>query len=290
MMKIIQKIGSCLVIGLKFMQEHFKATLLAVFIFWLFLPTGEESIKAHNLEEITLNGPIFDATEIVKKLDKARENDDIKGVLLSIDSPGGAVAPSVEIAYAIKRLRDEKPVIVYAAGIMASGGYYSGIWGNEIIANPGSMIGSIGVIIEGADISELMQKIGVKTQIANAGTYKQVGTFDRQWSRSERGELEKVIQGTYTMFVNDVAQARHLQLARVNEFADAHIFTAAQAKNVGLIDTIGVKFDAKNRLQKLANVKDPVWNEESPMDEFLNSFATKSSSMLHTYFPTISLR
>ena len=157
MMTLIRNIGRCLANGLRFIQNHFKASLLVVFLVWLFLP-HDDGVMPHNLEKITLSGPIMDATEIVQQLDDARENEEVKGVLFVIDSPGGAVAPSVEIAYAIKRLRESKPVIVYAAGIMASGGYYSGIWGNEIIANPGSMIGSIGVILEGADLSELMNK------------------------------------------------------------------------------------------------------------------------------------
>ncbi|MDD3596293.1 signal peptide peptidase SppA [Sulfuricurvum sp.] len=290
MMQWIQKIGSCLVRGLKFMQAHFKATLLAVFILWLFLPSGEEGIAPHNLQKIALSGPIMDAGEIVQELDDARENDDVKGVLFSIDSPGGAVAPSVEIAYAIKRLSEVKPVVVYAAGIMASGGYYSGIWGNEIIANPGSMIGSIGVIMEGADISGLMEKVGVKTQVVHAGTYKQVGTFDREWSPLERAELDKVINGTYSLFVSDVARARKLDPSKSSEYADAHIFTAAQAQKVGLIDNIGVEFDAKKRVEALSKVKDPIWNKEDPMEKWLKQFAAEGVSLAHMYFPPVTLK
>lgn len=290
MMEWVKKIGSCLANGLRFMQHHFKATLLAVFILWLILPSADEGITPHNLQKIVLTGPILDATPIVDQLDEARENDAIKGVLFAIDSPGGAVAPSIEIAYAVKRLRDKKPVVVYAAGIMASGGYYSAIWGNEIIANPGSMIGSIGVIIQGADISELMEKVGVKTQIAHAGSYKQVGTFDRQWTKSERAELEKVINGTYDLFVGDVARARKLDPAKSGDFADAHIFTATQAKKVGLIDSIGVEFDAKNKTAKLAGVKDPLWNQEDPMEKFFKRFAAEGASLVHMYFPPVTLK
>jgi protease IV len=290
MMEIIKKIGSCLATGLRFIQAHFKATLLVLFVLWLILPSGDEGITPHNLQKITLTGPILDATPIVEQIDEAGENENVKGVLFSIDSPGGAVAPSVEIAYAIKRLSEKKPTVVYAAGIMASGGYYSAIWGNEIIANPGSMIGSIGVIIQGADISELMEKVGVKTQIAHAGTYKQVGTIDRQWSNLERTELEKVINGTYAMFVGDVSRARKLDLNRSSEYADAHIFTAAQAQKVGLIDSIGVEFDAKKRVVALSKVADPIWNKEDPMDKFFKRFAAEGASLAHMYFPPVSLQ
>lgn len=290
MMEIIKKIGACLASGLRFIQAHFKATLLVLFVLWLILPTGEEGITPHNLQKISLVGPILDATPIVEQLDEARENNDVKGVLFSIDSPGGAVAPSVEIAYAIKRLSETKPTVVYAAGIMASGGYYAAIWGNEIVANPGSMIGSIGVILEGADISELMEKVGVKTQVVHAGTYKQVGTFDRPWSALERAELDKVIGGTYQLFVGDVARARKLDLNRSSEYADAHIFTAAQAKKVGLVDRIGVEFDAKKRVEALSKVSEPIWNKEDPMDKFFKRFAAEGATLAHTYFPPVSLK
>ncbi|MCX6073560.1 MAG: signal peptide peptidase SppA [Campylobacterales bacterium] len=290
MMEIIKKIGSCLATGLRFIQAHFKATLLVVFVLWLILPSSEEGLASYNLQKISLVGPILDATSIVDQLDKARENKEVKGVLFSIDSPGGAVAPSVEISYAIKRLREAKPVVVYAAGIMASGGYYSAIWGNEIIANPGSMVGSIGVIMEGADISELMQKVGIKTQVVHAGTYKQVGTFDRPWNTAERTELNKVIGGTYSMFVGDVARARKLDLNRSSDYADAHIFTASQAKEVKLVDSLGVEFDAKKRVEVLAKIKDPVWNKEDPMDKFFKKFAAEGSTLAHIYFPPVTLK
>jgi len=289
-MEWIKKIGSCLATGLRFIQAHFKATLLVVFVLWLILPSSEEGLASYNLQKISLVGPIMDATTIIEQLDEARENKEVKGVLFSIDSPGGAVAPSVEIAYAVKRLREEKPVVVYAAGIMASGGYYSAIWGNEIIANPGSMIGSIGVIMEGADLSELMAKVGVKTQVVHAGAYKQVGTLERKWSTLERAELEKVINGTYDLFVGDVARARKLDLKRSREYADAHIFTAAQAKEVKLVDSLGVEFDAKNRVAELAKVKDPVWNKEDPMDRFFKKFAAEGATLAHIYFPPVTLK
>lgn len=289
-MEWIKKIGSLIASMLTFIQDHFKATLLVLFVLWLLIPSGEEAIASHNLQKITLTGPILEAAPILEQLDEADENPDIKGVLFCIDSPGGAVAPSVEIAYAIKRLRESKPVVVYASGIMASGGYYAGIWGNEIIANPGSMIGSIGVIIEGADISGLMDKVGVKTQVVHAGTYKQVGTFDRAWKPHEKAELDKVITGTYDMFVRDVARARRLDPHQSGDYADAHIFTAEQAHKVGLVDKLGVEFDAKKRLTELAKVSDPVWNKEDPMEKFFKQFAVEGAAMAYTWFPSITLK
>ncbi len=275
---------------LGFIQKYFKSMLFLLLLFILFAPAGDQKLIPNNLQEIKLTGPIFDTSEVVEELDKAREDVQIKGVLFTVDSPGGAVSPSIEGMQAIKRLKESKPVVVYAAGVLASGSYYASIWADEIIANPGSMVGSIGVILQGADLSELMDKVGIKTQVVKAGKYKQVGTADREWSPEEKRELEKVIQGTYKMFVHDVATARNLDEERSDLYADAHIFTARQAKEVGLIDTLGVAYDARKRVEELSEVKKPLWNKEDKFDKLMKKFAAETSLMLHTYFPPVSLR
>ena len=275
---------------LSFIQNHFKAMVFVLIVFLIFAPGDEQTLLPNNLQQITLKGPILDATEVVAVIDAAREDKRVKGVLMEIDSPGGAVAPSIEVAYALKRLREEKPVVAYASGVLASGGYYASIWANEIIANPGAMVGSIGVIMQGADISELMEKIGIKTQVAMAGKYKQIGTMDREWSSDERKELEKVIGGIYTLFVNDVAEARNLDLNKSDEFANAHVFTASQAERVGLVDSLGVAHDARKRVIELSGVAKPVWNKEDKFEKFMRQFGAQSATLLHTYFPPLTLR
>jgi len=275
---------------LGFIQKYFKSMLFLLLLFILFAPSGETKLIPNNLQEISLIGPIFDTTEVVKELDEARKNKQIKGVLLTVDSPGGAVSPSIEVMQAVKRLKAEKPVIVYAAGTLASGSYYASVWADEIIVNPGSMVGSIGVIMHGADLSGLMEKIGVRSQVIQAGKYKQVGTADREWSEAEKAEINKVIQGTYKMFVHDVATARGLDEKKAHIYADAHIFTAEQAKEVGLVDALGVAYDAKQRLEKLSGVKKAVWNEEDKIDKLIRKLGSETALMLHTYFPAVQLR
>jgi protease-4 len=275
---------------LRFIQEHFKAMIFLLLLFVIFAPSNEQSLLPNNLQHIALKGPIFDAGEIVHELDTAAQNRAVKGVLVDVSSPGGAVAPSVEISYAIKRLREEKPVVVYASGVCASGGYYASIWADRIIANPGSMVGSIGVIMQGADFSGLMEKLGVKAQVVSAGRYKQLGTADREWTPEEREELEKVIHGTYELFVGDVAQARNLDPAQHSRYADAHIFTAQQAKEVGLVDEVGVRYDAEQELIRLSGVEKPVWNEEDRFEKIMRKLTAEGMLMLNTYFPAVSLR
>ncbi len=289
-MQFLKKLFAPVGATLNYIQNHFKAMLFLLLLVVLFAPTGEQELKQNNLQEIMLVGPIMDVTEILKQLDDAAKNDTIKGVLLTVDSPGGAVAPSVEIAYAIKRLKTKKPVIAYAAGTMASGSYYASIWADSIIANPGSMIGSIGVIMQGADVSGLMDKLGIKSQVVKAGKYKQIGTPDRPWKDYEVKELNKVIQGTYDMFSKDVADARKLDFKKRDMYANAHIFTASQAKDVGLVDSLGVKYDAKNKLVALSGVQKPIWNKENEFDKILKKLTASTAVILHTYFPPLSLR
>jgi len=273
-----------------FIQNHFKAVVLLLIVIGIVSSNDSESLKPYNLQKVQLVGPIFDASEVLKELDKAYNNDAVKGVLFEVNSPGGAVAPSVELSYAIKRLREKKPVVVYASGILASGSYYASIWANKIIANPGSMVGSIGVIMHGMNFEGLMKKIGVSSQVVQAGAYKQVGTADRKWTLLERAELEKVIHGTYQQFVGDVAAARDLNVSDANNFANAHIFTAAQAKKVGLIDALGVRYDAQAQLVALSGVKEPIWNKEDKMEKLLKKLTAESISLVQIYFPSISMR
>lgn len=289
-METLKKLFSPLTATLKFINDHFKAMLFLLLLFLIFAPSMEDPQFAPNLQSITIEGPIFEVSTLLEELETARKDDAIKGVLLEINSPGGAIAPSIELAYAIKRLQESKSVIAYASGILASGSYYASIWSDIIIANPGTMVGSIGVIIQGVDFSQVMEKIGVKSQVVKAGRYKQVGTSDREWSDEEKAELEKVIQANYEMFVTDVASARKLDPAKHEVYADAHIFTAAQAKEVGLIDAVGVRFDAMRSLEEHSGVDEPRWRQEERFEKWMKQFAAEGMSLIHTYAPTLTLR
>lgn len=268
--------------AIKWISERFWGMVFILIVFMLILPKSD-NIGAANLQEIELKGTIMDATRIVEDIYSAKNDSAIKGVLLNIDSPGGAVAPSVEISYAIKSLSEKKPVVVYASGTMASGGYYSAIYGNEIIANPGSLVGSIGVIMQGVNVEGLLETIGVKPQIVKEGKYKEIGTPMREWKDFERVELESITKETYDMFVNDVAKARKLDVANASVYADAHIFTAAKAKEVGLIDAVGTREDAKNRLMKLSGVKNPLWRQKDRVEQFFEKLQQNMASQVIAY-------
>lgn len=265
---------------INFIQDHFKATLFVVIVGFLFLSTESEQIKEPNLAKIYLTGEIANSEQFIESVKKAQDLK-VKGVLLIIDSPGGAVAPSVEMSMAIKKLRNENiPVVAYAAGTMASGSYYAGIWSNKIIANPGSMIGSIGVIFQNADVSGLMNKVGVKMQTIKMGEYKEAGTPFRAWNKEEKEELNILLKSTYDMFIKDVATARKLDENSSNKFANARVFTAVQAKEAGLIDSMGSIFDAEKELAKIANVKDPIWAQKNKTEELMNKLVSETVSRI----------
>jgi len=281
-MNLISKLFYPITGPIGFIQRNFKTVLFLTILYFVVANNDTPNLESANLQIIELNGPIMVVDDILEKIENAKSDINIKGVLLKVNSPGGAVAPSVEVAYAIQELNEIKPVVAYASGIMASGSYYASIWSSKIIANPGSMIGSIGVIMQSADASELMSKIGIKTQTVKVGKYKESGTPTRQWTKDERAELEKVTQDTYDMFVTDVANARGLKKENHENYADAHIFTSSQAKNVGLVDKVGTIRTAKIELIELSKVNNPIWSRENKMDKFMEQMLNNTITNITT--------
>jgi len=277
---MFKKLGNII----KWIGDHFKGMLFLLILFVVLTPSSSTQLSTANLQEIKLLGPIISPDAVLKEIEEAQKDKKIKGVLFNINSPGGAVPPSIELAYAIKELKKHKPVVVYASGIMASGSYYASIYADIIMANPGSIVGSIGVIMESADISELMDTFGVKTQIVKQGKYKEAGTPTRQWTKEEREELERLTKDTYELFTQDVANARGLDIHSSSNYADAHIFSAKRAKDAGLIDKIGVKYEAKKELEILSKVTKPSWKEKDKLDSFFDNLATESIMHIQSYF------
>jgi len=254
---------------ISYINNHFKAMLFLLFLFFIFNPFADKSLQKANLATINISGEIGTIDKTLNKINQAISDKNIKGVLLHVDSPGGALAPSIELSMAIKRLNTVKPVIAYAAGSMTSGSYYASIWTRKIIANPGAFIGSIGVLFQAPNIKPLADKLGIKEQIITAGDYKQMGTFTREWNTLEKNALKELIGDAYTLFTTDVAKARKLDIKNVKKFANARVFIAKKAKNMGLIDEVGSLFIAKQELINLSHVKKPIWQKPSEFDMIL---------------------
>ncbi len=163
---------------------------------------------------------------------------------MRIESPGGGVAPSQEIYNAIRKLREEKPVVASLGGLAASGGYYIASACDAIVANPGTLTGSIGVIVELGNIQDLLQKIGVQPEILKAGEYKDMGSPVRPLTDVERGLFQQMIDSVHAQFISAVASGRKMDESKVRELADGRIFSGEQARAVGLVDSLGGLEDA----------------------------------------------
>ncbi|EAL7094338.1 signal peptide peptidase SppA [Campylobacter jejuni] len=279
-MQILKSFFKALGCGIKFINTYFKTFVLLLIVIWILIPSANSSSNLANLERIDLKGEIFDSSVVLEKIINAKNDSNIKGVLFVIDSPGGAFAPSMELALAIKDLKIKKPVLVYASGTMASGSYLAGVGANKILANPASFIGSIGVIMQGADLSGLANKLGIKEQTIQAGEFKSAGTFARAWNENERNFLQGLIDQSYDLFTGFVAKERALDLNKKDQWANARVFLAAKAKELGLIDELSNYENAKKELEKLANVSNPVWKEEDKIDKFLNRLEGQTSSLI----------
>ncbi|BEJ84935.1 MULTISPECIES: signal peptide peptidase SppA [unclassified Campylobacter] len=279
-MQILKSFFNALGCGIKFINTYFKTFVLLLIVIWILMPSANSSSNLANLERIDLKGEIFDSSAVLEKIINTKNDSNIKGVLFVIDSPGGAFAPSMELALAIKDLKIKKPVLVYASGTMASGSYLAGVGANKILANPASFIGSIGVIMQGADLSGLANKLGIKEQTIQAGEFKSAGTFARAWNENERNFLQGLIDQSYDLFTGFVAKERALDLNKKDQWANARVFLAAKAKELGLIDELSNYENAKKELEKLANVSNPVWKEENKIDKFLNRLEGQVSSLI----------
>ncbi|MDA3966621.1 MULTISPECIES: signal peptide peptidase SppA [Helicobacter] len=264
---------------LDFIMKYFKALVFLLVLFLIFAPSGESSSKVANLARIDLNGPILRSDTFLEKLALLESNENIKGILLVVDSPGGAIAPSVEISEAIKRVAAKKPVVAYAQGSMASGSYLSSIWASYIVANKGSLIGSIGVIINGANVEELLNKIGIKSQSLKAGIYKEAGTFARAWTKDEESMLKGLVDEQYYMFVSEVATARGLNLSDEKYFAQGRVFSANNALKLRLVDSVGSIYDAEIALMKLANIQNAIWLKKDKIDLYLEKLIGENISL-----------
>ncbi|MCK6501482.1 MAG: signal peptide peptidase SppA [Nitrospira sp.] len=195
---------------------------------------------------IRIEGVILDAQTTVGDLKQYSENPLVKAIVLRIDSPGGGVVPSQEIHDAVKRVKNKsnKAIIASMGTVAASGGYYIAAATDRIIANPGTLTGSIGVIMETANLEGLLKKIGVEGVVIKSGRFKDVGSPLRKMGDEERKLLQSVMDDVHRQFIQAVADGRSLELSEVEPLADGRIFTGRQAKEARLVDELGDLEDA----------------------------------------------
>jgi len=204
---------------------------------------------------VRIEGVIHDSKPFLEEFKKYRKDSSIKAVVLRVNSPGGGVAPSQEIYEEIKKLSKVKPVIVSMGSVAASGGYYISSAATKIIANPGTITGSIGVIMEIPNFKGLMDKVGIKTEVIKSGKHKDLISVFRGIGEEERKILQKVLDDVHQQFIEAVSKGRNIPYNKVKEIADGRIFTGRQAKEIGLVDQLGNLQDAIAEAAKAAGIK-----------------------------------
>jgi len=204
---------------------------------------------------IEIRGVITDPQPVTERLVKLRKNEKVKAIVLRIDSPGGAVGPAQEIYAEVKKAQKEKKVLASIGSVGASGGYYVACGADKIMANPGSITGSIGVIVESLNVEDLLHKIGLRPMVVKSGKVKDMGSPFRPMTDEEKNLLQGVLDSVHGQFIQAVAEGRNLPLEKVRELADGRIFSGAQAKALGLVDELGNFEDAIGLAARMADIK-----------------------------------
>lgn len=272
--------------SLDFLMKYFKLLVLLILVILIVTVSqrgneqrDNEQSEA-NLAKLYLRGPILQSDEVRAQIERIKSNPNIKGVLLLIDSPGGSIGASIEVANLIKELRDTMPIIAHVEGTMASGSYYSGMYSDRIIANRGAIVGSIGVIFNGFNIKTLLDTLGIQEQTLQEGQYKSIGTPLREWKSNEKEFLQNLLKEQYKMFVDDVIQARNLTSTDPKAFADGKVFSASQALKLGLIDALGSQNQAIQELLEITQVKKAIWLEKSKTRQWLDQISNITTQLI----------
>ncbi|MCB0340237.1 MAG: signal peptide peptidase SppA, partial [Bdellovibrionales bacterium] len=226
----------------------FGVTPFLVISILVTLPQVLESSGAPALENqiavLELSGVITDSKDFLDALYKQVEDDSVKGIVVRIDSPGGAVGPAQEIYSALYRLRDKKPIIASMGTVAASGGLYVALGASKILCQPGTLTGSIGVIVQIPNFKKVVDLVGVDVYTIKSGELKDAGNSFRAMTEREREFLQSTVDVAYGQFVDAVTQSRSLDEAKVREFADGRLILGSQAIDYGIADGYGDVQDA----------------------------------------------
>ena len=241
------------------------AAVLVMFVvtIWLLIAVTEDGLPGGaKVAVVEVEGVIgtevargLDTGDIVRTLGEYRDDPAIRAVVLRINSPGGVVAPTQEIATAVRRLREaKKPVVASLGSVAASGGYYVAAAADRIYASPGTLTGSIGVVMQLANVEGLLKKVGVEYVVVKAGAYKDVGNFARPMTPDERRILQSLLDDVYDQFIGAVAEGRGLDPQAVRGFAEGRIYSGRQAQGLKMVDELGGLEDAVEAASKMAGL------------------------------------
>ncbi len=241
----------------------FFVLILGVTLLVEAMPVGTEN----RIALIRIEGVILDSHEVIQQIKLFSDDSDIQAIVVRIDSPGGAVVPSQEIYASLKRVRDggEKTVVASMGNMAASGGYYIASASNTILANPGTITGSIGVIMEMTNVHELLSKVGIENVVVKSGLHKDLASPFRPLNIESRIILQDVMDDVHDQFIHAVAEGREMEVEHVQALADGRIFTGRQALQLNLVDRLGTLQDAIQSAAELAGItEEPTVIEVEP--------------------------
>ncbi len=222
--------------------------ILGIFLLSIFFLArfGEEKAFTFGdkIAVVDIKGVITSSRGIVEQIERLKENNDVKAIILRINSPGGGVGPSQEIYREVLRAKEKKKIIASMESVAASGGYYVACASDVIVANPGTITGSIGVVMEFSNVEDLLKKIGLRSYVIKSGKHKDIGSPLRKMTSEEKAILQGVIDSVHNQFVRAVAEGRDMEERKVRQIADGRIFSGEQAKELGLVDRLGSLQDA----------------------------------------------
>ena len=212
-------------------------------------------VRGERVAVLPINGVITESEDTIEQLKKFAKDDSVKAIVVRLNTPGGGVGPSQEIYAEVKKIRGKKVIVASMGALAASGGYYIACAADKIYANPGTITGSIGVLMQFVNVKDLIEKIGVKGLVIKSGSFKDTGSPIREMSPEERKIIQGVIDNVHFQFVNAVAEGRKLPREEVLEIADGRIFSGEQAKELGLIDLLGNQEDAVAEAGRMAKIE-----------------------------------
>ena len=225
-------------------------------IYGLGLFRGENPLNlGEKVGVIPIEGIIGDSGEIIDQINEFADSNGIRAVVLRIDTPGGSVAPSQEIYQAVRELRKKKKVVVSMGSVAASGGYLIAVAADRIVANPGTITGSISAVMHYANVEELLKKVGIRSSAIKSGKFKDIGSPVREMTAEERSLIQGIVDDIYDQFVRTVSENRKIPLSKIVQLADGRVFTGRQAKELGLIDDLGGLQDAVLLAGRLSGIK-----------------------------------
>ena len=229
------------------------------------------SAPGGNVGIVEVSGPILSSKKVIQEIATFREDDAIKAIILRIDSPGGGIGPSQEIYRELVKTRRMKKVVVSMGSVAASGGYYIAAAADKIVANPGTITGSIGVIMEYANLMKIAEKIGISPVVIKSGKYKDMGSPLRELREEEKLIFQGLVDELHRQFVKDMAIARNMDLDTMAALADGRVYTAQKALSLKLVDRLGNLDDAVQWAGNLAEIKGkpiPVYPKEDRISVF----------------------